>query len=71
MKPSEDAERPISLKIRDAGPADLDAVIDIDAQISGIAKSDFWRDTFDLFRKPKHSTYFLAAEYEGRTVCAR
>lgn len=68
MKRSEDAERRAKLRIRNADSSDLEAVTRIDQQVSGLEKPDFWRETFELFRKPRHPTYFLAAEYDGRTV---
>ena len=68
MKPGENAEGAAELRIRDADSSDLDAVTRIDEQVSGLAKPEFWQETFELFRKPRHPTYFLAAEYDGHTV---
>lgn len=50
-----------AISIRDATSADLDLVVDLDAQITGMSKPDYWRDMFDRFmsRKGRH---FLVAE---------
>lgn len=53
--------------IRAAIAGDLDAIIQIDAQISGIEKSAYWHEAYAEYQRHKDSRCFLAAE-QNQTV---
>lgn len=51
--------------IRAATAADLPAVIALDAEITGLAKPDYWSDLFDRFGARDRGRYFLVADVDG------
>lgn len=54
------------VNIRDGVAADLSAVIALDAQVTGLAKPDYWQDLFDEQGSPRHGQrFFLIAEDPG------
>jgi ribosomal protein S18 acetylase RimI-like enzyme len=53
--------------IREAESKDLEAIIEIDTQVSNVAKPAYWRDTFSSFITNKDSRFFLVAE-QGQQV---
>lgn len=56
-----------NLRVRDGGQKDLDAVIALDAEVTGLAKPDYWRGLFDEKISPEHGQrFFLIAEVAGR-----
>ncbi len=59
----------IALSIRAAAPGDLDAVIALDAETSGLAKPDYWRTMFATFVPDQGGErYLLVADIEGQAV---
>jgi len=54
--------------IRDATLADLDAIIEIDKQVSGMEKPQYWRDTLDEYTGFQDRRIFLVAEYNLRII---
>lgn len=55
------------LIIRRAVAGDVEMVIEIDRQNTGLAKPDYWRDSFDRYGARKNR-FFLVAEMSGRAV---
>lgn len=51
--------------IRAATAADLPAVIALDAEITGLAKPDYWKDMFERFGAAQRDRSFLVAELDG------
>ena len=51
----------MNLKIREAEPGDLDAIVEIDKQVSGVKKTRYWRHTLELYGGQKDSQFFLVA----------
>lgn len=61
-----------NLRVRDGGQKDLDAVIALDAEVTGLAKPDYWRGLFDEKISPEHGQrFFLIAEAAGRDGAGR
>lgn len=61
-----------NLRIRDGGLKDIDAVIALDAEVTGLAKPDYWRGLFDEKISPEHGRrFFLIAEEAGRDGAGR
>jgi ribosomal protein S18 acetylase RimI-like enzyme len=54
------------LKIREATLGDLDSIISIDTQGSGMAKPEYWQETFDLYAGLKENRFFLVAESDDQ-----
>ena len=55
-----------TLHIRDGGLDDLDAVIALDAEVTGLAKPAYWRGLLDEKISPEHGErFFLIAEGGG------
>lgn len=54
--------------VRPATAADLPAVIALDAESTGLAKPEYWRDLFELFGDRKFGRHFLVAELDGEVV---
>lgn len=59
-------DRQTRLRIRDAEPADLDAIVEIDRQVSGSEKRHYWQDTLSLYGDDGGGRSFLVAEHDGR-----
>jgi ribosomal protein S18 acetylase RimI-like enzyme len=54
------------LRIRPAQPADLGQVIDIDAEVTGLKKNDYWYELFHRYGTSRtYQRLFLVAESEG------
>ncbi|GEO81370.1 hypothetical protein ROR02_15010 [Pararhodospirillum oryzae] len=49
------------LVIRPATPADIEAVTRLDAEITTVFKSDYWRDLFDRYGEGQVGRHFLVA----------
>jgi ribosomal protein S18 acetylase RimI-like enzyme len=58
----------INLIIREADPGDLEAIVEIDKQVSGVKKTRYWRSTLELYSGQKEREFFLVAEYETIVV---
>ncbi len=57
------SDRQRSLHVRDGTAADLDAVIALDAEVTGLEKPDYWRGLFTEKISPEHGQrFFLIAE---------
>ena len=52
------------ITIRAATLTDLDSIISIDTQGSGIAKPEYWRETFELYGGQMENRFFLVATLE-------
>jgi len=53
--------------IRDASAADLDQIIAIDAEITGLKKVDYWYEVFHRYgARARQQRQFLVAEVDGR-----
>lgn len=61
------AETAHRARVRDARKADMAAVEEIDARITGLAKPDYWARTFTRYGG-RADRWFLVAESEGRIV---
>lgn len=57
----------VYMLIRDAVSKDLDTIIKIDAQISGIEKTAYWHDAYADYKRLKDSHCFLVA-FQGEEV---
>jgi ribosomal protein S18 acetylase RimI-like enzyme len=67
MKASPVDEATAALRIRPATAADVPAVIALDAEVTGLAKPDYWRDLFERYgmqRQPQG--FFLVAQAGGQ-----
>lgn len=60
-------EATAKIPVRDAVESDLDAIIAIDAQISGMEKGDYWRNAYDEYQRQKDNRFFLVAG-EGNEI---
>lgn len=56
------------LIIREAQPADLGAIVEIDKHVSGVKKTRYWRETLELYGGRRDSDFFLVAEHEQRVI---
>lgn len=56
------------LRIRKAEQADLDAIIEIDSQLSGVEKAGYWRERLHFYDERLGGQTFLVAETGGRVV---
>ena len=54
--------------IREAQPGDLDAIVEIDRQVSGAKKARYWRTTLELYSSHRDSQFFLVAEREQSVI---
>jgi len=56
-----------AIDVQVASAAEIDAVVALDAEITGAAKADYWNDIFDRFAGDKHRAqrYFLVAKTRG------
>ena len=60
---------PAAVTIRPARPGDQDAVIALDARVTGLAKRDYWRGLFRRYGgRAADARPFLVAEAGGRVV---
>jgi len=58
---------PAALHIRPAVRRDIPAVIALDEEITGIAKNNYWRETFERYgARRRLPRFFLVAESAGR-----
>ncbi len=58
----------MKLIIREAEPGDLDAIVEIDKQVSGVKKTRYWRNTLELYSGQKNREFFLVAEHEQTVI---
>ena len=54
--------------IREAQPGDLDAIVEIDRQVSGVKKTRYWRDRLEHYGGNGNSEFFLVAEREPGVI---
>jgi len=54
--------------IQEAEPGDLDAIVEIDKQVSGVKKTRYWRDTLERYSSHNGNEFFLVAEREHRAI---
>lgn len=57
----------MNLNIRKATMRDLEAIVLIDQQVSGIEKTTYWKETLELCRRQKGKAFFLVAQ-QDRTI---
>lgn len=63
------ADRDANIDVRPARPRDLDAVIAIDATVTGLEKRSYWRAVFRRYAGSREAgRQFLVAEIEGRVA---
>jgi len=48
--------------IREAQSGDLDAIVEIDKQVSGVKKTRYWRNTLEHYSSQTDGEFFLVAE---------
>jgi len=58
-----------AIKVRRVQRADIAQIIALDARVTKLAKSDYWKDVFNRYGKRRlHERFFLVAEnHAGRT----
>ena len=61
MKPRAGA----AIRVRPAGASDLDQVIAIDADVTGLRKTDYWYELFQRYGGGGRQRLFLVAEADG------
>ncbi|MDE2228734.1 MAG: GNAT family N-acetyltransferase [Alphaproteobacteria bacterium] len=67
MKAALAVETDVALEIRPAVAADVPLVIALDEEVTGLAKPDYWQDTFERFgARQRGERFFLVAERQGR-----
>lgn len=54
--------------IREAATGDLDAVIEIDRQNSGVNKPHYWREAVEQYAAHKDSRFFLVADRRNEVI---
>ena len=52
--------------IRPATRDDIEQIVCLDRDITGVIKPDYWRQQFDLAQRPESQQYFLVAEGQDR-----
>jgi L-amino acid N-acyltransferase YncA len=66
LSPSKPAPEEIPIVIRPVEARDLDAVINLDARVTGLAKPDYWYELFHRYgSRGRHGRSFLVAESAG------
>lgn len=64
---ADDGNSAVGLTIRDARAVDLDPIIAIDAEITGLRKVDYWFEAFHRYAtRAGQQRHFLVAEVDGR-----
>ncbi len=53
------------ITVRSAGDGDLSRIIELDGQISGITKPEYWQESFRRFGGQHSERHFLVAEKDG------
>lgn len=61
-------KRETQIVIRKMWRDDLDAVVDLDAHATGVAKPDYWSETFKRFVPPTARRCAFAAEHDGALI---
>lgn len=56
------------VRVRAATQDDVRLVTELDNQITGIAKPEYWQDLFNRYGGRGRNRYFLVADLEGRLV---
>lgn len=59
---------PAEVRVRPAEPADVPAVIALDAEETGLEKPDYWSDLFERYGRRSRDRFFLIAEQGARPV---
>jgi ribosomal protein S18 acetylase RimI-like enzyme len=57
-----------AVRVRAAEAADLPAIVAIDAENTGVAKSGYWKERFAWYAKHGPDRFFLVAERDGTMV---
>jgi len=60
--PANDAEGTTPLRIRPVRRGDLEAIIALDAHVTGVEKRDYWRAIYKRYGEPSAERKFLVAE---------
>lgn len=68
MEAAQAENRAIQIVIRKMWRDDLDAVIELDAHATGVAKPDYWAETFKRFVPPTARRCAFAAERDGALI---
>ncbi len=55
-----------AILIRPATAGDLSAVTEIEGEITGLAKPDYWKDLFERYGRNPRDGHFLVAEHKGQ-----
>jgi len=58
----------VNITIREAEPGDLDAIVEIDKQVSGVKKARYWRETLEHYSGQRGSEFFLVAELRQSVI---
>jgi len=58
----------MKLTIREAVPGDIDAIVEIDKQVGGMEKTQYWRDMLQQYSGQRNTQFFLVAEREGNVI---
>ena len=67
MSQAEEDRGTSSLSIRRARARDVPLVSALDAEVTGLAKPDYWRDVFERYGERRlDERFFLIAEVAGR-----
>ena len=54
--------------VREAGPGDLDGIVEIDWQSSGVKKTRYWQKTLQRYSNTTDPEYFLVAERDQQVL---
>ncbi len=58
-----------AMRVRRVQVADIPQIIALDAQVTKLAKADYWNDVFSRYGKRRpHERFFLVAELPGEGV---
>lgn len=61
--------RAFPITIRAAVPGDLDAIVALDREATGVEKRRYWRDIFERFvGAEREQRFFLVAEHDGKAA---
>jgi len=56
------------IEVRGANPGDLEAIVEIDRQVSGTKKTPYWRSTLQRYSGHTDPEYFLVAERDRQII---
>jgi GNAT superfamily N-acetyltransferase len=67
MKSAAVVDADTSVQVRSATEADVPLVIELDEEVTGLAKPDYWRDLFERYgARRRDQRFFLIAERQRR-----